>query len=239
MLKFILLKLLVIIVFLFAGSAVSQDKIWIKGVVTDAEEGYTLPGLMIVNKRTHTGQFGNSSGEFLINVFRDDTIRLSVVGYQTLEICYNDSSVVKTNFSVELKLEKLSIYLQEHQVFPHREYLEIKKDMEKLGYQPKYQAPGVVGALTHPVTFFYERFSRYENQKRKAADLENQENQKDLLKEIFAKYIQADFIHLTEKEFDDFIDFCRFSENFLVNASQYDLTLAIKLKFDEYMRLKN
>jgi hypothetical protein len=236
---FNLLKWLLFLLIIFkAGDSFAQNQIWVKGIVTDAVDGYTLPGLMVVNKRTHTGLFGNSAGEFTINIFRDDTIKLSVVGYQTLEICFIDSSVVMNNFYIELKLEKLRFDLHEMEVFSHREFKEIKKDMEKLGVDYKYQTSGIAGAFYHPVSFFYERFSRYENQKRKAADLQNQENQKDLLKELFSKYIQADFIDLSVKEFDDFIDFCRFSEFFIKNASQYDLTLAVKLKFEEFKRLK-
>jgi hypothetical protein len=94
-------------------------------------------------------------------------------------------------------------------------------------------------ALNSPITFLYERFSKYGRNKAKLADLKNLEQKKDLLKELFRIYVKTDIMDLDESEFDDFILFMNLSDDFIKNSSQYDLTQYILLKFDEYMIIRS
>jgi len=64
--------------------------------------------------------------------------------------------------------------------------------------------------------------------------LRNEDRKRELLKELFKKYIDYDIIQLKDEEFDDFIDYCNVSEYFLKNSSQYDFLIHIKRRFKEY-----
>ena len=61
---------------------------------------------------------------------------------------------------------------------------------------------------------------------------------KTILKELFRKYIKADIINLNNRDFDEFILFCNLSEDFIMRASQYDLIMMIKGKYDQFLQLK-
>jgi hypothetical protein len=213
-----------------------DTKVKLSGIVVDALSGYGLQGLMILNKRTKTGTFGEHTGDFSIIVQKSDTIKFSVVGYTTLVFTLSDSAY-KEEYHVKLKMEKLHFDLGQVEVFPIREFAEIKKDIDDLGVKYKYQVEGFSG-LASPITFFYERFSRFEKQKRLAAELYNEEAKREILKELFRRYIRADIFYLSEKEFDDFLAFCDLPEEFIKAATQYELIMAIKERFEFYSRYR-
>jgi hypothetical protein len=216
---------------------VNEQPLRISGQAIDAETQMGLNGLMVINKRTGTGSFGNYAGEFSVTVFRTDTLRFSVVGFQTIDICFKDSSVIQSQFKIVLEMHKLQIDLEGVDIFPSREFSEIKKDIDKLKLD---QQPGLKGAdaAFSPVTYLYERFSRFEKQKRKAAGLYHQDAINDLLKELFRKYVRADIIDLSEKEFDEFLIFCPLPEQFIKTASQYDLIMGVKYCYEKYLEKK-
>lgn len=213
----------------------SDKKYKISGKVTDAKTGLPLAGVMIINKRTNTGVFGEPDGNFSIYIIKDDQLIFSAVGYETKIFSLHDS-IWKNYGEINIKLNKLNIDLQEVTVFPERSLKEIQKDIEDLGVNYAYQVQGTA-SFSSPITFLYERFSRFEKQKRKAAELYNEENKKELLKELFRKYIKADIINLSLKDFDEFISYCRLPEEFIKEATQYDLVMAIKLKYNEFKEL--
>jgi hypothetical protein len=232
MLRLVIIWILMAYAFASTGQESISALIHISGKAYDAETGYGLSGLMILNKRTKTGVFGNHSGEFSVNALKSDTLKFSVVGYSTITVCFADS-VTKTEYSLKLNLQKLQRDLPELEVFPQRDLFEIKKDIDELGVKYDYKISGL-GAVSSPISFLYERFSQNEKQKRLAAYLYNEEAKKDILKELFRKYVHADIIHLNEKEFDDFIGYCSFPEFFLKSATQYELAVAVRDRFIQF-----
>ena len=89
-----------------------------------------------------------------------------------------------------------------------------------------------INAVESPITFLYQSFSRRERSKREARELRNERNRRDLLKELFRKYVSGNIIHLNNDEFDDFIDFCTISDDFMKRTSQYDFIMYVKKKFE-------
>ena len=57
----------------------------VRGVVRD-EKGKPLPGVNILNKRTHMGTVSNSEGSYLLSADRNDILTFSIVGYKTKEV---------------------------------------------------------------------------------------------------------------------------------------------------------
>lgn len=214
-----------------------NQKIKLIGKVADTGTGLPLPGTMIINKSTGTGIFGGPGGEFSMLISKDDHLIFSVIGYQIKTICFKDS-LWRLPYEILVELHELTIDLQEVEIFPERSLKEIQREIDALGTDYPHQVKGIE-AFESPITYIYYRFSRFEKQKRKAFELYNEENMKTILKELFRKYIKADIIELNNKDFDEFILFCRLPEDFIINASQYDLVMAIKVKYDQFIKLKN
>jgi hypothetical protein len=214
----------------------AQTEFTLRGKVTDLTTGQPIAGALVVQKSVLRGTFTDGYGYFIIKAVKTDTIMVTLTGYKAQNLCYADSA--GTNFSLEIKLPQKIYALKAVTVRPLKTFAEIENDKSKLG---SYTLPTMrtADALSSPITYLYERFSKYGRNKAKLADLKNLEQKKDLLKELFRIYVKTDIMDLDESEFDDFILFMNLSDNFIKNSSQYDLTQYILLKFDEYMIIRN
>ena len=77
----------------------------VSGTVTDAETGETLPGVNVVLKGTSTGTATNSEGQYKLDVpSLQETLVVSFIGYQTLEVPINGRSQI----DIELQLQILT-----------------------------------------------------------------------------------------------------------------------------------
>jgi hypothetical protein len=206
----------------------------VKGTVFNEFGSALFTNLFVVNKRTRQGNFANPSGDFEIKIRKDDTVLVGSNGYETYRICVKDS-VDKPVYEIEVKLKPLRIQLQQVEVFAERDIEQIYKDIEKLGYNPKdFKVATGVSALSSPITSLYAAFSRREQQRLLAYELMNDAKKRELLKELFVKYVDADIIDLSDNEFDDFIDFCDVSDEFLKTSTQYEFIEYIKTKYRLY-----
>jgi hypothetical protein len=231
MLRYLLIIALLYSDFLSAQVSSDNPRIKITGLVTDDENpARQLEDLMIVNLRTQQGSFGNAGGRFNSSVQKDDTLLIASTGYEFKKICFRDS-VFKNEYSISIKLKKLSVQLREIQVFSSRDLEAIEKDIQKLGYNKKdYELSGI-NAIESPITFLYQEFSRRERLKRHNAELVNDEKRRQLLKELLARFVADDIIELSNDDFDHFIDFCNVSEDFMKTSTQYEFMIYIKQKY--------
>ena len=231
------MRTLLAILFLTLESGLAaQEAVTIRGNVTSDAKERSFYGLMIVNKRTRTGVFGNTDGSFSIQALRTDTIMVGSAGLRTEAICMADS-VPKPEYTVNVHLEELHYQLREVEVLPQRKLKEIQKDIAGLGYnEHDYQLSGL-DALQSPITFLYQEFSRRERSKRLVAQLENEDRKRELLKELLQKYVQYDIINLSDEAFDDFIDFCSVPEEVIKGYTQYEFLLYVKKKYELYSSL--
>jgi hypothetical protein len=228
-LNFYLLFLLII----FSIQGYSQSLVTITGKAYDKDDSkLPLPKLMIINKRTNNGTFADAEGKFSLSVIKSDTLMFAAIGFMTKKICIKDS-VVKSQYYMEVPLQKLHFDLKEVSVFAQRDLSEIQKDINKLGVKKDYSVQGI-GSIESPITFLYERFSKFGKAKRKVAEWEDQDLKRDILKDLFHLYVKHDIIDLSDDEFDDFIKYLNLSDDFIRNASQFELVMAIKGKYESF-----
>jgi hypothetical protein len=225
-------KVIFIVAFICVCSYVSAQTITINGQAYDKESKLPLPKLMVINKRTNNGSFADSEGKFSINAFQTDTIMLSAVGFRLKKICLKDSTSQK-QYYVNVPLEKLYFELKEVSVFAPRTLNEIQTDINKLGVKNNYSVQGLDG-FGSPITYLYERFSKFGRSKQKVAEWENEDFKRDILKDLFRLYIKHDIMDLNEQEFDAFIKYLNFSDSFMQNATQLELIMAIKGKYESF-----
>jgi len=228
--------LLALSLFHLAGSGAQKDSsaVLITGRAYDAKNpGQRLDDLMIINLTSGQGVFGKADGSFSIVVSETDTILVASTGYEYKRISVKDS-VLKNVMQMLVPLTKLNINLREVVIFSARDLETIYSDIEKLGYNKRDMQIGGVDALSSPITFLYQEFSRLEKLKRHNAERINNDKRRTLLKELLANYVASDIFYMDSGEFDDFVDYCNVPEHFMKNASQYDFCVFIKHKFELY-----
>jgi hypothetical protein len=238
--KFVLILSFFLIVLLLGNICCAQT-ITVHGQAYDKESKLPLPKLMIINKKTNNGLFADSEGKFTISMQQSDTLLLSAVGFKAKKITLKDSAY-KKEYDIVIPLEKLYFILKEVSVFAPRSLNEIQKDIDKIGSK-LYKKPQLMdyvssgpngGAAISPITYLYDRFSKFSKSKQKVAEWENEDLRRDVLKDLFRVYIKHDIIDLDEEEFDAFIKYLQLSDDFIINASQFELVMAIKGRYESF-----
>ena len=69
------------------------------------------------------------------------------------------------------------------------------------------------------------------------ARLENEDRRRELLQELFVKYVDYDIVDLEAWEFDAFARFCDPGEDALKQWSQYEFILYVKQRYQVFRML--
>lgn len=225
--------LLASVIPLIAAEACGQELVTIHGQVSSSSNDRAYYDLMIVNKRTRSGAFGNPDGSFMVQALQTDTIMIGSVGHRTTLICMRDS-LPKTSYRVAVRLLPIQYQLAAVEVLSQRTLQQIQKDIEKLGYKESDYRISTVDALQSPITFLYQEFSRRERSKRLVAQMRNEDRKRALLRELLQQYVEYDIINLSDDSFDDFIDFCAVPDEVIKGLTQYEFLLFVKKKYELY-----
>jgi hypothetical protein len=226
------ISMILIHFFVFANGQENQ-RIEVIGQVFDSKAIGIPLSVMVVNKTTGQGNFGSSEGNFNLSLNKNDSIYISTRGYKMIKISFKDS-VFKPIYKIAIPLSELSFQINTVEVFPQRDLNEIKEDIDKLGYNDKDYMLSGINAFQSPITFLYLAYSSKAQKERLAYELQNQDKRRELLKELFVKYVQHDIIDLETSQFDDFIDFCRITDEQMKRMSQYDFIMYIKDRYHIY-----
>jgi hypothetical protein len=197
------------------------------------EYGRPVGDLMVVNKRKGTGIFGESDGSYLIRIRKGDVVQFGSLGYISEQVCFADSAY-RPQYTFDIKLRRLRFEIAEAQVIAPRELREILEDIEALGYEEKDYRLSNIDALSSPITFLYEMFSQQEQSKRQVIEMVNDDLRRELLKELFAKYVEYDIIDLSDSEFDSFITYMDPGDEVLQSLTQYQFIMYVKEKFKDF-----
>lgn len=231
--KFTLLFLLSLVT-TFSAAQDCDSTIFISGTVLN-ESGRPMYDAMVVNRSKGSGQFCESDGTFLIKACQDDVIQFAATGFISQRISFADSTY-KPHYSIQVEMIQLRISVPEVEVIAPRDLEKINDDIQKLGFEDRDYRTSGVDALQSPITFLYEAFSKRERSKRLAIELRNNDKRRELLKELFAKYVEYDIIDLEDDEFDAFIDFMDPGDQRLKSFTQYEFILYVKHRYDAYKR---
>lgn len=202
-----------------------------------ADNGLYISDLLIINERTYTGSFGNPDGSFKVYSNKNDTLIFGALGYNSQKICFADS-VLRDEYTIRITLSKLHYEIGQAEIIAPRDLDDIQRDIEKLGYNEKDYRSSGADALSSPITFLYEALSRREQSKRLVIKMENDDRRRELLKELFAKYVSYEIIDLDAHDFDEFITYLNISDEFLKASSQYDFVIYVKAKFSHFKTLQ-
>ena len=222
--------LLLFLVLLIGFSAFSQE-VTIRGKVYHPED--PTFNLLIVNQNTSRGSFGEGDGTFEIKADKSDTIMVGALGYKTQKITMADS-IDGEEYYVTITVNRLAYELKTVTIMPQRELDSIQKDIRKLGYDDRDYMLSGIDAIHSPLTFLYQQVSRQERMKRNAYQVINEDRRRDLLKELFVKYVSYDIIDLRTDQFEDFIDFMNVSEGQMKSMTQYEFVVVTKQRYQQF-----
>lgn len=211
------------------------DKVLFTGKVVDTLRPQNFYNLMIVNRRTGQGVFGQPNGTFSVYVNNGDSLSISVREYPLVKLVVKADSncqFVKTIF-----IEPRPQEVREVVVRPLKSLEQIREEREALAMRETRMVTGIE-VMQSPITALYQAFSKKEQNKRWIAEQNYKDDQRRVVKELLRTYIAYDIIELDEEEFDNFIAFLNVNEDFLKTATEMELITFIKDKYEHFRDMK-
>lgn len=205
------------------------------GKVKDTVRPQGFYNLMVVNRSTGRGVFGQPNGAFSVYAAHGDTVSLSVRGYLPVTVIIQADSNCqhKANYYVEGKAQDIAAV----EVRPLKTLQEIKEERAALAMRETRTVTGFE-VIQSPITALYQAFSKKERSKRWVAEQEYKDDQRRIVKELLRNYVAYDIVDLSEEEFDEFISFLNLNDSFLKTATELELIHFIQDKYEHYLLYK-
>jgi hypothetical protein len=207
------------------------EKVYVNGRVTDSLNPQAFYNIMIIDRSTGRGVFGQPDGTFSVYVSSGDKISISTKGYPIYEFFAKPDS--NCQCKVIAYIEKLPQEIKEVVIRPLKTLEQIKEERQSLSLRETKLVTGIE-VLQSPITALYQAFSKKEKNKAWIAEQTYKNDQRKVVKELIRVYVAYEIINLTEDEFDDFITFLNVDEYFLKTASEMELVVFIKDKFEHF-----
>ena len=232
------MKVIALFCFLFLSlltQAQPCDKVLFTGKVVDTLRPQNFYNLMIVNRRTGQGVFGQPNGTFSVYVNNGDSLSISVREYPLVKLVVKADS--NCQFLKTIFIEPKPQEVREVVVRPLKSLEQIREEREALAMRETRMVTGIE-VLQSPITALYQAFSKKEQNKRWIAEQNYKDDQRRVVKELLRTYIAYDIIELDEEEFDNFIAFLNINEDFLKTATEMELITFIKDKYEHFRDMK-
>lgn len=222
-----------IYLFVLAFSGFSQEKS-VYGKVIDSSTKKGISTLNVLNKRSNQIVATNETGDFYIRAVAGDSIIITSFGYNRKGILW-DGKDRNPVFEVKLqpfmlqelvvkdkKLSDLHKEIQDFLANPN-DSKAIRNEILKSMLNTNTSQPGIgisIDAL-------YDMFSKEGKVNRKLADMQFQDAKSFYADLKYNKQVVAQITHLQEEDLADFMVFCKPTQDFILNATDYELTFKI------------
>ena len=221
-----------------AYAQVDSQNITVSGIVFDKDSITPMPFAYAVNKNSSTGTLTDEKGKFSLMIHPGDTLSFSYLGYSVTNI-YTQTlkdSVRNSSLRVKVILKPRTTELRSVIIATHSFTKEEKEYYaQKIG---EYER-GISSPLASPISAMYYSWSKKGKELQKLSVL----YQQLLVDEVKESRLSAEKIRAItgDEKLDvkDFLNNCYLPEQFIVSASDYDLFLAVKRYYREYMELYN
>jgi GTP:adenosylcobinamide-phosphate guanylyltransferase len=210
------------------------DRVYLFGKVVDTMYAQNFYNLMIVNRSTGQGIFGQPDGNFSLYTKDQDSITLSVRGYHMVGFLVEADS--NCQMKIMAIIDRKAEQIQEVVIRPLKSLQQIKEERASLYMRETRQVTGIE-VLQSPITALYQAFSKKEQSKVWISKMNYKDDQRKVIKELLRLYVSYDVVDLNEEEFNEFISFLNMDETFLKTASEMDLVTFIKDKFEHYLTI--
>ena len=120
-----ILLLFLILLPAFLAAQTDSVVIVVEGRIFSDEVDRSYYDLMVVNRRTHSGIFGEPDGSFSVKARLNDTLMFGALGLETAYYVVNDTTQGDT-IRMAMRLKPLSVALRTVEVLPERTLKEIQ-----------------------------------------------------------------------------------------------------------------
>ena len=248
--RYLLLSFLI----LFSVSAMAQENPLaqkVTGTIINDNTLLPIANANVININKVKGVVTDKKGFFELEVSVNDTIHISLLGYQSLRVRVTNDWL--KNGTAKLQLTEKAIALEEVIVkkYDLTGYLEIdsklipEKDNYRYsisglpqGYETGSSSPGafsrVLGSIFNPADMLYNFFGNKSNELKKLKKMKKDDTVRHLLESKFDRETLGVLLGIDKKEIAEILTRCSYSEEFIRTANDLQIMDAISECYEQY-----
>lgn len=221
------------------------EKFFLKGFVIGADTSNTIPLANILNKTTGDRYVSNRYGAFGINVEIKDTLVFSVIGYQTLELAVAKYSKVDNEIPIKVRLRPTTYRLKGVNINANKNRQDsmARKAATRLKTDPllndySHIQSWISGSTGSPLTGLFAASNKKLQEYEKLQHLIDLYREQQAVDERYTNDIIKRSTGIEEKQILEYKRFCNLPNYFILNSNDYDLVLAIRNCYEEFLASK-
>lgn len=249
----------VFFLFFFTDSLLAQDKTSlktvVKGTIINDNTLLAVSNANIINVNKVKGTTSNTRGYFELEATVNDTLHITLLGYQSLRVKVTNDWI--KNGDAKIQLTEKAIALEEVVVrrYDLTGYLEIDSKLipEKenyrysisglpQGYEAGESSPNafsrVLGSIFNPADMLYNFFGKKPRELKRLKEMKKDDTVRNLLESKFDRETIAILLGVDKKEIAEILQRCNYSESFIQTANDLQIMDAISQCYEEYKVLK-
>lgn len=250
-LKMVKTYFLVFLISLATLSLNAQNRvIEITGKIISHNTEKAIPFATVLNVEKNTVALSDTLGFFHITMLEKEHLRISAIGYNTVTLNFEEIQANETNVYI-IRLKRKVYELSGIDVFDAR-WKDFEFDFKNVQpedneTQQRIQdwfytliSPQELALITSstaigiPIHFKTPR----EKQLKKLEKIKAREHKSNVIHKKYNMKIVSEITGLEEQELEDFMTWCNFNTEFLYYANDYDITNAVRKRFEQYKQLK-
>lgn len=251
--KYFVVFLLIITFQLHAQNRERTEKV--SATILNDSDSKPLSNVNIINLNSVRGAITDAKGIFEISAQVNDTIHISLIGFQSIRVRVTNDWLKSKN--TQIKLTEKAIALEEVVLTPYNltGYLQVDAKLIPVNNNQRYGISGlsygyeagqyspnafnrVLGSIFNPTDMLYNFFGNKPRELRKLKEMKKDDTVRNLLESKFDRETIAIMLGIDKKEIPEILERCNYSESFIKTANDLQVLDAINDCYEEYKILK-
>jgi hypothetical protein len=248
----------VFFLFFFTIDTQAQDKTLLQKVAgTIINDNTLLPisNANVINVNKVKGSVTNARGYFEIEATVNDTIHITLLGYQSLRVRVTNDWVKNGDAKIQLTEKAIALeevvvrkydltgYLEvDSKLIPEKENYRYSISGLPQGYEVGESSPNafsrVLGSIFNPADMLYNFFGKKPKELKRLKAMKKDDTVRRLLESKFDRETIAVLLGVDKKEIAEILQRCNYSESFIKTANDLQIMDAISECYEEYKVLK-
>jgi hypothetical protein len=224
----------------------------ITGIIVNEATLQPVPGVNVININRVKGTVTDSRGSFTIEAAANDTLHLSIIGYQSIKVRVANDWIKYKNIT-KIPLTERAYTLEEVIISKYNltGYLEIDSKLAPIkenyrysisglpqGYEGGENSPNafkrVLSSAFNPADLLHNIFGKKPAEMRRLREMKKDDTVRNALASKFDRETLAALLGVTKEEIADILERCNYSEAFITTANDLQIMDAISGCYEEY-----
>jgi hypothetical protein len=237
----------------FAQGTPAPEKV--SGIILNEATLQPVSGVSIININRVKGTTTDARGNFSIEGTANDTLHVSLAGYQPIRVRVTNDWVKFKNVTKILLTEKaytleeviiskynLTGYLQiDSKLAPVRENYRYSISGLSIGYEGGENSPNsfkkIVSSMFNPADLLHNIFGKKPSEMRRLKEMKKDDTVRNALAEKYDRETLAALLGVSKDDIADILERCNYSEEFIKSANDLQIMDAISGCYEEYKAL--